>query len=728
MILVIVVKIIIQLYTWITLPIYFLLQQPWKNRYGNDRKRIRTYRKSSTIEMTDIYVRDDNGDYDYPIFEKSTLTEMFDDLIRIYPPDRHCLGYRKILGEQIIDTNSNCKKLEKKYRLSSYKWLTYQDVDQISRNLSQGLLAKGLLKSDRCLIFAETRIEWMICFRALLRLGTPIVTCYANMGHDGVKHGIFETNVQMIITSLNCLPILENVLNSLPSTMKHSVKHIIYMDDYRQPKSLGNFQSEIDISSLSSVGELGKKIREDGKELPYPEPRTDDPLIIMYTSGTTGQPKAALMTQRQIIQSIRALFTIIRNVRDTGAEHTYIAFLPLAHIMELTLEIFLSLFGVRLGYSSPQTLMDRAPGLASGQKSDVCLLKPTIMTTVPLVLERILKQIGEHIQTNSTPLFHQIFDYLIDYKAKWTRRGYQSPLITRFISKKIQEKFGGRLQLILCGGAALDPIVESKIRSALNVKLLAGYGATETTGAIFCQDFFGLDYGFVGAPMGEIYLQLRNWNDGGYTVRDQPNPRGEILVGGDIICIEYFHNSSLTSEAFFTDPDTGIRWFQTGDIGELYPNGFLKIIDRRKDLIKLQNGEYISLGKIEASLKRSRYIENICVYGHIMSDYLVALIVPDRKWLKNLSDDLAKSNNNNIQDLCNDIHIERLIFEDVQQIAKQSGLSRKEIPKRIRLISDVWSVETGILTSAMKMKRNVIEKLYRQQLSDLYSDSNNNLG
>ncbi|KAH7638786.1 long chain fatty acid coa ligase-like protein [Dermatophagoides farinae] len=691
-------KIIIQLYTWITLPLYFIIQQPWNHRRRNENNRLRIHRhESDKSDMTDIYIRNDSGVYDHPIFEQSTLTKMFQETIRINRHDQPCLGYRKIL-EEIPDEKSGGGKV-RKYRLSSsYKWLTYMDVDKITNNLAQGLMANGVQKSDRILIFAETRVEWMICFQSILRIGSPIVTVYANMGIEGLKHGIEETNVHTIITSLNCVPMLMKTLNQ---SQQNSVKQVIYMD-----------------------GDVGKKIIENNQQQSYPDANIDDPLVIMYTSGTTGTPKAATITQRQFCASIRALYTIVRNVAHSGPLHTYVSYLPMAHIMELTLEIFFTLFGVRLGYATPFTLIDSATGLAKGQKSDLQSLKPTIMTSVPLVLERILKQIDEKLRNTST-ISQMAIEYLIDYKAHWTSRGYQSPLITYLISSKIREKFGGNLRVMICGGAALDPIVESRIRAALDVILMPGYGATETTGAAFCMDFHGLDYGFVGAPMGDVYFRLRDWNEGGYSVRDKPNPRGEILIGGDLIVIEYFRNSPLTSETFQTDQN-GIRWFQTGDIGELYPNGYLKIIDRRKDLIKLQNGEYISLGKVEAALKRSQYVENICVYGHIMSDDLVALITPERNSLKQLAKDLNKSDDMNIQDLCNDKDIERTVYEDITKMAIQSLLGRKEIPRRIRLVPDVWSNETGVLTAALKMKRRVVEKMYRQQLADLYSNHDNN--
>lgn len=218
------------------------------------------------------------------------------------------------------------------------------------------------------------------------------------------------------------------------------------------------------------------------------------------------------------------------------------------------------------------------------------------MTTVPLVLDRIIKETNEKLRAR-TPVSLPIFNYLIDYKSRWVRRGYQCNIVTKLLCPKVQEQFGGQLKYMICGGAPLNANVQAIIKSALDVNLIQGYGATETTGAVLCMDFDILDYGNVGAPLGEVKFRLRDWTEGGYSVLDKPNPRGEILIGGKIITLGYFSQPEMTKKSFYTD-EHGIRWFQTGDIGEMYSNGTIKIIDRCKDLIKLQNGEYISLGKV----------------------------------------------------------------------------------------------------------------------------------
>lgn len=258
--------------------------------------------------------------------------------------------------------------------------------------------------------------------------------------------------------------------------------------------------------------------------------------------------------------------------------------------------LIISKGGVRLGYASPFTLTDTAPGLCHGEKSDIRLLKPTIMITVPLVLERIVKEINNKLRSR-TPISLPMFQYLMKYKSFWTKIGFKCNIVNRLLCTKVREQFGGELKYMICGGAPLNANTQSTVRSALDLILIQGYGATETTGAVLCMNLDELEYGNVGMPLGEVRFRLRDWSEGGYSVQDKPNPRGEILIGGDLITTGYFKRDELNKESFFVDSN-GTRWFQTGDVGEILSSGLIKIIDRCKDLIKLQNGEYISLGKV----------------------------------------------------------------------------------------------------------------------------------
>ena len=479
----------------------------------------------------------------------------------------------------------------KRYHLSDYKWLTYGQVQKISALIAKGLMASGIEEGDRIMIFAETRIEWMLSFLAIPQAGAVLVTAFSNLGINGLKYSIESTECNTIIVSFECIQILQKVL---ANSTQHNVKRIIFMEGFHKPDF--KFSTEIEIYSLNNIVQLGQQCIDQNQDLPLHKGSMDRRMIIMFTSGTNGDPKAAIITEKQIFTSIKAMYCRVRSLVNETYKHIYVAYLPTAHVMELTLELLFFLGGVRLGYASPFTLTDSAPGLAPGEISDLKLLKPTIMTAVPLVLERILKEINEKLKAR-TPVSQQVFRFLTDYKSKWTRLGYKCNIVTRLLCSKIREQFGDELIFMICGGAQLNERTQATIKSALDVTLIQGYGCTETTSSVICMDFETLDYGNCGSVLAHVLYRLQDWDDGGYSVQDQPNPRGELLIGGDIVTKGYYKNQQFTSDAYFID-DNGIQWYRTGDIVEMLPNGFIKIIDRRKDLIKLQNGEYISLGKV----------------------------------------------------------------------------------------------------------------------------------
>lgn len=334
----------------------------------------------------------------------------------------------------------------------------------------------------------------------------------------------------------------------------------------------------------------------------------DQLCSIVYTSGTTGCPKGVTVTSRQLREAALAIGQVVRTVTTKGPEHIYIAYLPQAHVLELSIEMFLFMGGVRIGFATPFTLNESAPGLVAGCPCDLQLLRPTVMTAVPLVLDRMQKEIDIKLQAR-TPFSKDLFYTLIDYKRYWMGRGYRTPVVDQLVCPKVREQFGGRLQYMVVGSAPLAEQLQSLIKCALNVTLIQGYGTTETTGGVVCMDFDDLTFGRVGAPLNGVRVRMVDWPEGGYSVNDKPNPRGELIVGGPMISQGYFDLEAESMATFFDarDPETSVmrHYYVSGDIGELFPDNTLRIIDRKKDLVKLANGEYISLGKVR----------NICAWS-----------------------------------------------------------------------------------------------------------------
>ena len=268
-------------------------------------------------------------------------------------------------------------------------------------------------------------------------------------------------------------------------------------------------------------------------------------------------------------------------------------------------------------------MTDMSPKIMKGYKGDATLLKPTVMCAVPLILDRLYKNITDNLEKKG-PLFKEIFDNFYQYKLYWLKYGMETPLLDILLFKKIKGLLGGNMKWIMVGGAPLSQATHDFIRVCLGAFITQGYGLTESTCTGTLMENGDLSTGTVGKPMTGLHVKLIDWKEGNYKVTDRPNPRGEIVLGGNTICQGYFKMEQKTKEDFFMED--GIWWFKTGDIGELDHNDKLKIIDRKKDLVKLQHGEYVSLGKVEAQLKTHHLVENICVYGDPYKKYTVALV------------------------------------------------------------------------------------------------------
>ncbi|XP_015238165.1 PREDICTED: long-chain-fatty-acid--CoA ligase 4-like [Cyprinodon variegatus] len=222
--------------------------------------------------------------------------------------------------------------------------------------------------------------------------------------------------------------------------------------------------------------------------------------------------------------------------------------------------------------------------------------------------------------------------------------------------------------------------------------------------------------GRVGAPLICCEIQLRDWTEGGYTSKDQPNPRGEILIGGPNVTMGYFRQDG-NNQDFFVD-EKGQRWFCTGDIGEVYPDGCLQIVDRKKDLVKLQAGEYVSLGKVESALKNCSLIDNICAYANSDQNYVVSFVVPNQKRLTELAK--QRGVEGKWEELCNHPEMEKEVLKEIKEVAAKIKLQRFEVPVKVRLSPEPWTPETGLVTDAFKLKRKELKNHYLTDIERMY--------
>ncbi|XP_055326866.1 long-chain-fatty-acid--CoA ligase 4-like isoform X2 [Sitodiplosis mosellana] len=682
----------------ITFPVYLVVQQPWKRRQLSKRVRAKpisaddkeiTYRSVEPFSATHVKMVQANVD---------TMEKMLTYAANTHTSKR-CLGTRKILSEE--DEIQPNGRVFKKYNMGDYEWRTFAEVEKSTVNFGRGLRELGQVAYKNIVIFAESRAEWMIAAHGCFKQNFPIVTIYATLGEEGVIHGINETDATIVITSHELLPKFKSLLPQLPN-----VQSVIYMEDQLHETKTDGFKEGVRILPFDEVIKLGST----SSAVAAP-PCAEDIAIIMYTSGSTGTPKGVLLTHKNCIATLKAFSDAL----EVYPDDVLLGFLPLAHVLELLAESLCLLAGVPIGYSTPTTLTDISSKIKQGSKGDASVLKPTAMTTVPLILDRITKGINDQVE-KGTPFQKAFFKFAYDYKKKWVRRGYETPILNKFVFSKISKMVGGRVRLMLAGGAPLSPETHEQAKLCLCTDVVQGYGLTETTSGATVMDPMDLSLGRVGAPTTICDIRLVSWEEGNYRVTNKPHPQGEIIIGGDCVSRGYFKLEDKTAEEFF-DED-GRRWFKTGDIGEFHEDGVLKIIDRKKDLVKLQAGEYVSLGKVESELKTCPVVDNICVYGESSKHFVIALVVPNQKHLKDLALSLGISDT--FENLCSLPALEKAVVKLLEDHGRKCKLQKFEVPAAVKLCKEVWTPDLGLVTAAFKLKRKDIQDRYQADINRMY--------
>uniref|UniRef100_A0AAX7UDF6 long-chain-fatty-acid--CoA ligase n=1 Tax=Astatotilapia calliptera TaxID=8154 RepID=A0AAX7UDF6_ASTCA len=636
-----------------------------------------------------------------------TLDKMFEYAAKRFPK-RDCLGTREVLSEE--DERQPNGKIFKKVILGNYDWLSYEEAYQAAKCFGSGLAALNQKPHCNIAIFCETRAEWIVTAQACFMYNFPLVTLYATLGPVAIAHGLNETEVTHIITSKDLLQSrLKAILCDVPR-----LQYIIVVDS--KPTSWPDIPKGIMVYNMDTVKEMGSR----------PDNKTSDIAVIMYTSGSTGIPKGVMISHGNLIAGITGMAERIPNLNETD---TYIGYLPLAHVLELSAELVSISHGCRIGYSSPQTLADQSTKIKKGSKGDTSVLKPTLMAAVPVnkstgvhllgvqeIMDRIYKNVMTKVEEMSK-FQRTLFVLAYNYKMEQISKGYSTPLCDRLVFKRVRALLGGKTRVLLSGGAPLSAATQRFMNICMCCPVGQGYGLTETCGAGTISEFWDYSTGRVGAPLVCSEITLKDWEEGGYYSTDKPNPRGEILIGGPNVTMGYYKSKGKIQDDFFVDKN-GQRWFCTGDIGEFHPDGCLKIIDRKKDLVKLQAGEYVSLGKVEAVLKNCPLIDNICAYANSDQSYVISFVVPNHKQLMALAEQMQIKDS--WEELCNNSQMEEVVLRIITEAAITAKLERFEIPKKIRLSAEPWTPETGLVTDAFKLKRKELKTHYQEDIERMY--------
>ncbi|RHZ69760.1 hypothetical protein Glove_279g36 [Diversispora epigaea] len=641
----------------------------------------------------------------------NTLYDVLQYNVKKIGTKQACMAYRNI--ESIVEEEKEVTKVvnnqeikEKKtwkyFKLSDFIYLNYEEVSELTRSIGAGLVNLGLQKNSKVEIFSVTGLNWMLVTHGCFSQGMTIVTAYDTLGESGLAHSMNETEVTTIFTNADLLPTIKIVAGKVPS--------LIYVIYDGKPK--GNILEEIKESfqkiqfiSLDELKELGRK----NPVAPNP-PSAQDYCCIMYTSGSTGNPKGVMLTHANIVAAVAGVNKMLQPTLVTiGLDNSLLAFLPLAHVLEFTVEHVCIFWGVTLGYGNIRTLTDASVRDCLG---DIRAFKPTLLVGVPAVWESIRKGVLAKVNAGS-PALQKIFYAAFKTKGWLLRRGLPAGILDNVVFNKIKDQTGGRLKYALSGGAPVSPETQEFLTITV-CPILQGYGLTETCGMCGIDSPDVLRYGTVGSPVPCLEVKLVDEPNSGYLSTNLPCPQGEIWIRGNCITEGYYKNEALTRESFTED-----KWFQTGDIGEWKQDGSLAVIDRKKNLVKLSNGEYIALEKLESIYKSILYVSNICVYADSFQTRPVALIVPLYDRIMELAKEKGLGHLN-VEELYKNKEICTGILNACSAQAKKADLKPAEIISAITLVPDEWTSQNGLLTAAQKLKRKDILEKYKEELDHMY--------
>ncbi|KAI8139562.1 hypothetical protein BJV82DRAFT_646093 [Fennellomyces sp. T-0311] len=627
----------------------------------------------------------------------------FADKLLDHPPNIYTMWDLYLNGNKIgADTPFLGTRQIKNGVAGEYVWRTHREVRKTIESYGRGLVSLGLKSQQAIGVYSVNRPEWTITEQASYRQGFIIVALYDTLGAEAIDYIVNQTDMEFIVASADKLANITRLKERLPT-----IKTVIIMDGdaLKEADKKAAQDAGLEVYTFGEVEKKGESITEE-TELPKPE----DIATICYTSGTTGVPKGAVITQANCVASIYGAAAVGDAGSFASVDHTdvYISYLPLAHVFERVAQGLHVYRGAAIGYYQGDTakLLD-----------DITVLKPTVFCSVPRLFNRIYDKVLAGVKAKgglSSFLFFRAFNA----KKANLNNTVHHWLWDRLVFGQIRQKLGGRLRFILSGSAPVSPDVMDFMRICFSARVFEGYGQTEN----FCGGCLTIEddntSGVVGAPFPCSEIKLVDVPDMDYRSTDKPYPRGEICIRGTSIMREFYKVPEKTAEAIDAD-----GWLHTGDIGMFDAANRVMIIDRLKNIFKLSQGEYIAPEKIEGVYQKHELVGQAFVYGDSKQSSLVGVIVPDQDaygpWLASKFSNVPKAESYNNAD------VKKEILKLLNAFGKANDLKGFEQIRAIHLTDDEFTVENDLLTPTFKLKREVARKVYSTEIDVMYSTINN---
>ncbi|MCY4567507.1 MAG: long-chain fatty acid--CoA ligase [Candidatus Poribacteria bacterium] len=585
------------------------------------------------------------------------------------------------LLENSIQHYGSKPALAHKPKGGTYQDISYTELGESVDAFSKGLTALGVQKNDRIALLSENRPEWAITDFGSLKVGAVTVPMFSTLTAAQVGYILKDSGSKIICVSTGKqLEKVTAIRDEVPT-----LEQIIVFDPIEGKCPEGVIQFE-------AVCELDGQ----GIEVRNPSDASEEDIAtIIYTSGTTGDPKGVMLTHANFIFNLEACKSLI-DVSDTDV---LLSFLPLSHVFERLGGHYVPLFsGAKIAYAESVLTV----------RQNMQEIAPTVMLSVPRLYETMHDRILRAVQEGSS-LKQKIFHWGVSVGSSVSsaiQKGkkpsailqLQQNIADKLVFAKLKAATGGRLRFFVSGGAALPQSIAEFFHAA-GILILEGYGLTETSPVISMNHPTQWRFGTVGVPVPGVEVQIAE--------------DGEILTRGPHVMKGYFNNESATAEVI-----DGEGWFHTGDIGIIDEDGFVKITDRKKNIIVLSNGKNVAPQPIESELVQSPFINQILLIGNERKN-LAALIVPNFDALKAW----ATENNVTTDDLAT-----LLETREVQQLIQREIRSRLtdfadfEQVRRFTLLDKEFSQEADEMTPTLKLKRNVIIERYGDAISEMYPE------
>jgi long-chain acyl-CoA synthetase len=557
--------------------------------------------------------------------------------------------------------------------------LTYGELDKWVDAVAAKLVSLGVKQGDTVGILAGNRPQWVIADLAILSLGASVVPLYPTLPPSYLQYIINDSKMTALVAGD---PVLLTSISTVMDETPH-LKQTLLLDDAAIASGTSGFSSDLRSDSMDDMAR---------RAVAYPSVSADDVATIVYTSGTTGAPKGVVLTHANIVSNAKAL----TDRYGICAEDSIVSYLPLSHMFERTCGYYTFLFaGATITYAENMTTIAR----------DVKAAHPTVLIAVPRVLEKAHATARWRIEgdskrkqafvTNAIKNLNEIANrrYKGEKVSPWL--SFKCMLYDRLVAKKFRDAAGGRLRIIVSGGASLDKSI-AKILFIVGFNVLEGYGMTEASPVIACSPMDGIRLGTVGTPLEGVEVKI--------------GENEEILVRGPNVMRGYLGRDEETAEALDAD-----GWLHTGDQGSM-EDGYLSITGRLKDLIVTSYGKNISPRPIEEKLTKSKYIEQVMVYGDDRK-YLVALVVPDSEALKQFAEERAIPTDDYAALLARD-EIHELIAGEVESV-NEDAPSYEQI-RGFDILPEAFTLENGLLTPTLKPRRGRISMMYEGLIERLY--------